>query len=179
MVIICWTVKMSYHDNLLSHLTIGILNPPDKCLFTLSDNINLLPWISADTLPAQSSRLESNLSEILHDETALPHFFQFAEARGYSAILNLWGDLKQLIGLRPVLIDERTCPNQCASENPSPLPLTGKDLCHRYLTEDIIQRYRLPEALCLRVQEAFSKNASYDQECQQLQEFIYHMLKRE
>lgn len=125
-----------------------------------------------------------NLSETLLDEVALNYFSQFTELRGYSLLLTLWLDLQQLCKSAKAETDtasakERTYRTQCASDSASPLVVTIQDLCHRYLSEEIMQRYRLPEDICARIQAAANQGVTDDEALVQLQDSVYQILRRE
>lgn len=145
---------------------------------------NLYYYFSADTPPPQYSRLANNLSETLLDEVALNYFSQFAELRGYLLLVTLWLDLHQLCNSckaerNATCISERTSYTQCTSDSGSPLVTSCRDLCHRYLTEEVIQRYRLPEEVCSRIHLAVNEGVPNSEALSQLQDFVYQSLRRE
>ncbi|KAG8241027.1 hypothetical protein J6590_096028 [Homalodisca vitripennis] len=133
-----------------------------------------------DTPPPHRSRLSITLSEVLHDRMALLYFSQFVELRGYSLLLNLWLDLQVLRGQSlngaGDGVGERTCALRSVSD--SVTPLTRQKVCQRYLTEDLVQRYRFPEDLCARF-EATKQETADDPAFQQLQDFVYQTMRRE
>lgn len=132
---------------------------------------------------------------------ALSYFSQFAELRGCSLLLSLWLDLQELQRTAEIttvhsdkanvnwtnsvvnsgssiVLGERTCRLRTASDSAS--PITRRKLCQQYLTDDVIQRFTLPEDICAQIQAAgIKENDSDNSTVQQLQEFVYQVIKKE
>lgn len=129
---------------------------------------------------------------------ALSYFSQFTELRGCSLLLSLWLDLQELQHSRESstvtsdkvivnrtnsgstkVLGERTLRLRTASDSAS--PITHRKVCQRYLSEDVglIQRFMLPVDTCAQIQAAVIKEHSDDSAVQQLQEFVYQLMKKE
>ncbi|XP_054272025.1 A-kinase anchor protein 10, mitochondrial-like isoform X2 [Macrosteles quadrilineatus] len=157
----------------------GVALPVGVFLPSLSDSTAEGPLANfqhdgyTDTPPPQRSRLSPNLLEVLQDRVALSYFAHFADLRGHAPLLSLLLDLQDLrtsdSSGASVSVSGRL---RCGSDSDS--PITRRKFCQRYLTEELTQRFRIPEDISARVSQDGD-----DQTLQQLYDFAYHTMKRE
>lgn len=99
-------------------------------------------------------------------------------------LLNLYLDIREVLGnSQPVAGsvngDGDTCKTNNDRTSVSGEVVTFKTLCQRYLSEDAVQRFLLPEETCGKIQVSAASGTVDIMALQQLQDYVCQLIKKE